>query len=142
MIGLFPASGAFATPSSKTRRGAACGDDESLKAADDWLKTNIKPLVDSASFEKDTLLLIVFDEACDKGAKKDGSLNTSQKRGGGGHIAGVLVGAHLPSVGCVSETVFNHESILRLTLRALGVNEFPGAAETAPDLGDFFLPEK
>ena len=126
----------------RTRRGAACGDDESLKAADDWLKTNIKPLVDSESFEKDTLLLIVFDEACDKGGKKDGSLNTSQKRGGGGHIAGVLVGAHLPSTGCVSDTVFNHESILRLTLRALGVNEFPGAAETAPDLGEFFLPEK
>jgi len=126
----------------RTRRGAACGDDESLKTADDWLKTNIKPLVDSPSFEKDTLLLIVFDEACDKGGKKDGSLNMSQKKGGGGHIAGVLVGAHLPSTGCVSDTVFNHESILRLTLRALGVNEFPGAAETAPDLGEFFLPEK
>src|SRR5882757_598292 len=126
----------------RTRRGAACGDDESLKTADDWLKMNIKPLVDSPSFEKDTLLLIVFDEACDKGGKKDGSLNMSQKKGGGGHIAGVLVGAHLPSTGCVSDTVFNHESILRLTLRALGVNEFPGAAETAPDLGEFFLPEK
>jgi len=125
----------------KTRRGAACGDDESLKTADDWLKTNIKPLVDSPSFEKDTLLLIVFDEACDKGGKKDGSLSTVQKSGGGGHIAGVLVGAHVPSTGCVSETVFNHESILRLTLRALGVEEFPGAAVTAPDLGEFFLPE-
>jgi acid phosphatase len=126
----------------KSRRGAACGDEESLKTADDWLKTNIKPLVDSPSFEKDTLLLIVFDEACDKGAKKDGSLSTVQKKGGGGHIAGVLVGAHVPSTGCASETVFNHESILRLTLRALGVEEFPGAAVTAPDLGDFFLPEK
>src|SRR5882762_3875507 len=101
----------------KTRKGAACGDDESLKTADDWLKTNIKPLVDSESFEKDTLLLIVFDEACDKGGKKDGSLSTVQKSGGGGHIAGVLVGAHVPWTGCVSETVFNHERILRLTLR-------------------------
>ena len=86
--------------------------------------------------------MIVFDEACDRGVKKDDSLNLSQKRGGGGHIPGVLVGAHLPSAGCVSETVFNHESILRLTLKALGIEEFPGAAETAPDLGDFFLPEK
>jgi acid phosphatase len=123
----------------KTRKGASCGDVESLAVADDWLKTNIKPLVDSESFQKDGLLLIIFDEACDKGPKKDGSLNTSQKKGGGGHIAGVLVGAHLPSTGCVSDTVFNHESILRLTLRALGVKEFPGAAESAPDLGEFFV---
>lgn len=125
----------------KTRKGASCGDVESLAVADDWLKTNIKPLVDSESFQKDGLLLIIFDEACDKGPKKDGSLNTSQKKGGGGHIAGVLVGAHLPSSGCVSDTVFNHESVLRLTLRALGVKEFPGAATSAQDLGEFFVPD-
>jgi hypothetical protein len=125
----------------KTRKGAACGDAESLATADDWLKANIKPLVDSESFQKEGLLLILFDEACDKGAKKDGSLSPTQKSGGGGHITGVLVGAHLPSAGCVSEAVFNHESILRLSLRALGIEEFPGAAATAPDLGEFFTAE-
>ncbi len=123
----------------KTRKRSACGDVESLPVADDWLKTNIKPLVDSEAFQKDGLLLIVFDEACDKGAKKDGSLSPTQKSRGGGHIAGVLVGAHLPAGGCVSDAVFNHESILRLSLRALGVEEFPGAAATAPDLGEFFV---
>jgi acid phosphatase len=125
----------------KSRKGSACGDPESLAAADDWLKANIKPLVDSESFQKDGVLLIIFDEACNKGSKKDNSLSPTQSSGGGGHIAGVLVGAHLPSAGCVSEAVFNHESILRLSLRALGIDEFPGAASTAPDLGEFFLPE-
>jgi hypothetical protein len=126
----------------KTRKGAACGDVESLPVADDWLKTNIKPLVDSESFQKDGLLLIVFDEACDTGAKRDKSLGPTRKRGGGGHITGVLVGAHLPAGGCVSDTVFNHGSILRLSLRALGVEEFPGAAAAAPDLGEFFVEGK
>jgi len=125
----------------KTRRLARCGDEESLQVADDWLKKNIKPLLDSESFQKDGLLIIVFDEACDTGSKKDGSLSPKQSGGGGGHIAGVLVGAHLPETGCVSDTIFHHESILRLSLRALGVEEFPGAAATAPDLGEFFVAE-
>jgi hypothetical protein len=122
-----------------TRKGAACGDGESLAVADHWLRVNIKPLVDSESFQKDGLLMIVFDEACDKGSKKDDSLSPIRKSGGGGHIAGVLVGAHLPEGGCVSDTVFNHEAILKLSLKALGAEEFPGAAAKAPDLGEFFL---
>jgi len=126
----------------KTRKASACGDDESLQTADDWLKKNIKPLLKSDSFQKDGLLMIVFDEACDKGPKKDSSLGPKQRGGGGGHIAGVLVGAHLPEGGCVSDTIFHHESILRLSLRALGVKEFPGAAATAPDLGEFFVEAK
>ena len=123
----------------RTRKSAACGDGESLVVADNWLRANVKPLLDSESFQKDGLLLIVFDEACDKGPKKDRSLNPTQKRGGGGHIAGVLAGAHLPPAGCVSDTVFNHESILKLSLKALGVEEFPGSAANAPDLGEFFV---
>jgi phospholipase C len=125
----------------KTRRLARCGDEESLQVADDWLKKNIKPLLDSESFQKDGLLIIVFDEACDQGSKKDGSIGPKKSSGGGGHIAGVLVGAHLAETGCVSDTIFHHESILRLSLRALGVEEFPGAAATAPDLGEFFVAE-
>jgi hypothetical protein len=83
--------------------------------------------------------MIVFD-GCD-GAQK-GPSPARSRGGGGGHIAGVLVGAHLPEGGCVSDTIFHHESILRLSLRALGVEEFPGAAATAPDLGEFFVEAK
>jgi len=123
----------------KTRKASVCGDEESLKTADDWLKKNIAPLLKSDSFQKDGLLMIVFDEACDRGPKKDSSIGPKQSSGGGGHIAGVLVGAHLPAGGCVSDTIFHHESILRLSLKALGVEEYPGAAATAPDLGEFFV---
>ena len=122
----------------KTRKGAACGEAESLTVADNWLRANIGPLVNAKPFQKDGLLLIVFDEACDRGSKSDSSLRPNQKHGGG-HIAAVLVGAHLPEGGCVSDAVFNHEGVLRLSLRALGVDEFPGAAATAPDLGEFFV---
>jgi hypothetical protein len=125
----------------RSRKGAACGDGDSLATADNWLKANIGPLVKSKSFQKDGLLMIIFDEACDRGSKKDNSLNPNQKGGGGGHIAGVFVGAHIPEGGCVSDTVFNHESILRLSLKALGIDQLPGTAGSAPDLGEFFLPE-
>src|SRR3989442_9779554 len=42
-----------------------CNDahDCSLATADAWLKTNIDPLMQSASFQQDGLLIIVFDEA-------------------------------------------------------------------------------
>ena len=125
----------------RTRKGAACGDGESLATADNWLKSNLKPLVDSDSFQKDGLLLIVFDEACDKGPKKDNRLGPDHKNGGG-HIPAVLVGAHLAEPGCVSDTVFNHEAILKLSLKALGIEEAPGMAGRAPDLGEFFAPDK
>ena len=86
-------------------------------------------------------MLLILAAGCMPKKPAATGTNTGQSGGGGGHIAGVLVGAHLPETGCVSDTIFHHESILRLSLRALGVEEFPGAAATAPDLGEFFVAE-
>jgi hypothetical protein len=122
----------------RTGKGSACRDPESLRAADRWLEQNLKPVLETESFRKDSLLIVVFDEACDRGNKADDHFNPQQSKGGGGRIPVVLVGAGIPAEGCVSDTVFHHESVLKLSLRALGINEFPGGTGKAADMGEFF----
>jgi hypothetical protein len=121
----------------RTGKGAACRDPESLRLADHWLEQNLKPVVETESFHKDSLLVVVFDEACDRGSQADDHLNRGQK-GGGGRIPVVVVGAGIPEDGCVSDTIFHHESVLKLSLKALGIDEFPGGAGSAADMGEFF----
>src|SRR5438309_875750 len=105
-----------------------CNDahDCSLATADAWLKTNIDPLVQSASFQQDGLLIIVFDEAGGDNAH------------GGGRVPCVLVGPKVKR-GFQSTTQYEHQSLLRLTAEALGVTP-PGAAAAAPAMGEFFTP--
>jgi acid phosphatase len=122
----------------RTHHGAACRDPESLRLADHWLEENIKPVVDTESFRRDSLLVVVFDEACDLGNKADLHFSPSESRGGGGRIPVVLVGAGIPADGCVSDTVYHHQSALRLTLKLLGINDFPSSASSARDMGEFF----
>lgn len=106
-----------------------CNDahDCSLATADAWLQSNIDPLIKSAAFQRDGLLIILFDEA--------GGDNTH----GGGRIAWLVVSAKA-RVGYQSTTLYQHPSTLRLVLQALGVTAYPGAAATAADMGEFFQP--
>ena len=103
-----------------------CNDahDCSLATADQWLQTNIDPLVKNATFQQDGLLVIVFDEA--------GSDNTN----GGGHVPCVIVSPKAKR-GYEGVGVYEHQSLLRLTAEALGVAA-PNAAASAPDMGEFF----
>ncbi len=102
-----------------------CTDTQKLAAADQWLSTNIAPLLASSAF-KNSLLLIVFDEAED-----------TDVTNGGGHVAAILVSPAVRS-GYQSTTLYQHESTLRLMMEALGVTDLPGAAATAPDMTEFF----
>jgi hypothetical protein len=106
-----------------------CNDahDCALGTADTWLRSNIKPLIESARFQQDGLLIIVFDEAA------------SDNMYGGGQIVWVVVGAKVKP-GYRSTTIYQHQSTLRLMLRALGVTAYPGAAIASADMGEFFLP--
>jgi acid phosphatase len=106
-----------------------CNDahDCSLATADTWLENNIAPLLASATFQRDGLLIITFDEA--------GSDNTR----GGGRIAWLVVSPKAKAQ-YQSTTLYQHESTLRLTLEALGITQFPGAAATAPAMSEFFTP--
>src|SRR5712692_7170981 len=104
-----------------------CNDahDCSLTTADNWLKANITSLIASPVFQQDGVLVIVFDES--------GSDNTN----GGGRIAWVVV-SPIAKKGYQSTTLYQHQSTVRMMMEALGLTSFPGAAATAPQMGEFF----
>jgi len=106
-----------------------CNDahDCPLATADSWLRTHIAPLLASATFQQDGLLVITFDES------------DSDNAHGGGRIAWVVVSPKAKR-GYQSTTLYQHQSTLRLTLEALGITLFPGAAATAPAMSEFFAP--
>jgi len=101
-------------------------NDGSLAAADQWLETNIDPLIHNSVFQQNGLLIVVFDE----------SVLTDLSHGGG-HVAMLVVGPQVKS-GFQSATFFQHESTLRLALSSLGGTSCPGSAASAPDMGEFF----
>lgn len=100
--------------------------DGSLATADTWLKTNIAPLLASSTFQKDGILIIVFDE----------SLDTDTAHGGG-HVATVVVGPKVLS-GHKSTVLYQHQNALKTLMQALGVSSFPGAAGGAAAMTDMF----
>ena len=100
--------------------------DGTLAQADTWLKNNINPLITSQTFQKNGLLVIVFDEA-----------QTSDAAHGGGRVAAVVVSPFVKKQ-YQSGTFFQHESTLRLLLKSLGVTTYPGASANAPEMDEFF----
>jgi acid phosphatase len=91
-----------------------------LAEADTWLKSNIAPLISNAAFQKDGILIIIFDESLD-----------SDTAHGGGHVAAVVIGPKVKR-GYRATTLFQHQSTLKTALNALGVNPDLGSAATAP----------
>jgi hypothetical protein len=106
-----------------------CNDahDCSLQTADTWLHTNIAPLIASASFQADGLLIIVFDEADTDNAH------------GGGRIIWTAISPKAKH-GYTSAVLYQHENTLRLMAEGLGLTSFPGATTTASNMGEFFNP--
>ena len=107
-----------------------CDDahDCSLSTADSWLQTNIDPLIKNPTFQKDGLLVIVFDESANDNAS------------GGGRVVAVLISPPFSHVNYQSSTFYQHESVLRLMLEGLGITVLPGAAATAQPMWEFFDP--
>jgi phosphatidylinositol-3-phosphatase len=97
-----------------------------LPMADLWLQQNMSALINSPVFQKDGLLIIVFDEA-----------GGNDSAHGGGHVAAVIVGPQAKS-GFQSTTLYQHQSTLRLILQGLGISSYPGAAAQAPNMAEFF----
>jgi acid phosphatase len=100
--------------------------DGSLSAADSWLKSNIAPLIASPTFQKDGILMIVFDESVD-----------TDTQHGGGHVVAVVIGPHVLA-GHKSTTLYQHQNTLKTLMKALGLGSFPGAAGSAASMSDFF----
>jgi len=104
---------------------ASCTDAQKLATADQWLATNIAPLLASAVF-RNSLLIVVFDEAEDTDAEH-----------GGGHVPAIIV-SPLAKPGYQSTTLYQHASTLRLMMEGLGIADLPGGAAGAADMGEFF----
>jgi acid phosphatase len=92
---------------------------------DNWLQNNLSPLIDSSAFQQGGLLMITFDES-----------EQNDVQNGGGHVPFVIAGPRVKP-GYVSNTFFQHASVLRLCLEVLGIGSFPGSAATATDMGEF-----
>src|SRR5947209_3370097 len=105
--------------------GSACLDTDKLAAADNWLKTNIDPLIKSPALAN-SAFIIVFDESLDVDVVN-----------GGGKVAWVMAGSHVKSA-FKSTTLYQHQSTLRLILDLLGVADHPGNSATAPTMLEFF----
>src|SRR5579864_8966845 len=89
------------------------GHDGSLNQADSWLKTNIAPLIANSTFQKDGLLIILFDESF-----------ASDTQHGGGQVAMVVI-SPLAKKGYQSTTFYQHQSTCQLLLLGLGLTSFP-----------------
>ncbi|HEX6804699.1 MAG TPA: alkaline phosphatase family protein [Terriglobales bacterium] len=100
--------------------------DGTLSAADSWLKNHIAPLIASSIFQKDGILIIVFDESVD-----------TDTAHGGGHVATIVIGPKVKA-GYKSTKLYQHQSALKTLMQALGLNSFPGAASSAPGMADVF----
>jgi acid phosphatase len=105
---------------------STCTTADKLAVADQWLQANLAPVLSNAGFQASGVLVITFDESV-----------FSDVSNGGGHVATVLVGTGVKT-GFQSTAFYQHQSVLRLTLQRLGIQSFPGAAATAPEMAEFF----
>jgi hypothetical protein len=102
--------------------------------ADAWVKNNIDALLKSTAFQQNGLLIIVYDEA-----ELSDTSNGVGPTGGGGHVfvlllgAGVKAGYQAPAGGFV----YDHRSLLRLTMDALGATT-PSPATSAAQMAEYF----
>jgi acid phosphatase len=105
--------------------GLNCPDQAKLVAADNWLRTNLDPVINSPAFSN-SVLIITWDESA-----------PADSANGGGQVATVIVGARVKAA-FRSTTFYQHQSTLRLILDLLQVSDHPGAAATAPTMQEFF----
>jgi acid phosphatase len=105
--------------------GSSCTLASRLTAADNWLKTNIGPLISSSAFSN-TLLIITFDEA-----------ETTDVSNGGGHVATVLISPKAKT-GYQGSGMYQHQNLESLIGSALGLSAVPGAGSSAGSMSEFF----
>jgi phosphatidylinositol-3-phosphatase len=99
--------------------------DGSLNQADVWLSQNIAPLLSSSVFQKDGLLIVLFDES-----------DFTDLTNVGGHTVAVVV-SPFSKKSYQSTTFYQHQNTLRFVLSELGVNNYPGAAAAAQNMTEF-----
>jgi acid phosphatase len=99
----------------------------SLATADAWLRKNIGPLIRSSTFQDGGLLIITFDESFD-----------SDKTHGGGQVEWIAVSPQFSNQRYKSTTLYQHQNTLRLMMEGLGLTTYPGKAQSAANMAEFF----
>lgn len=99
--------------------------DGTPQQADQWLQTNIAPLLSSPQFQNGGVLVITFDEA-----------DTGDSTLGGGHVPLVLVGPVIKQK-FQSATTYQHQNLLKFITTFLGINGNIGAAANASAMQEF-----
>jgi hypothetical protein len=96
----------------------------SLTNADDFLNSNLTPMLDLPDFQSggSGLLIVTFDNGDDDAA---------------GRIYTALIGPNVKP-GYVSSAAYRHENTLRTMLDALGIETYPGWSASVADMSDFF----
>lgn len=96
-----------------------------VAAADTWLSTNIAPWWRARYFGRAASLVLTTDES-----RTDGTH-------GGGHVATILLGTGIKA-GYQGAVLYDHRSLLGLSMTALGVTTIPNGAGSAPQVTEFF----
>jgi acid phosphatase len=107
---------------------ANCTDADLLSQADQWLASNIGPVLANSQFQNGGLLLILFDEA-----------DMADIRHGGGRVPLVAVGPKAKA-GVQSTTFYQHENTLKTICTALKLSTCPGAGASASAESDMVQP--
>jgi phosphatidylinositol-3-phosphatase len=96
----------------------------SLQEADDFLNSNLTPMLALPSFQPggSGLLIVTFDNGADDDA---------------GQILTTVIGPNVKA-GHVSNIAYKHENALRTMLDSLGISSYPGWSASVSDMSDFF----
>jgi acid phosphatase len=104
--------------------GTNCALADRLSAIDNFLSSNLAPLLTNSTAMANTIFIATFDESSND--------NTM----GGGRIPVLIAGGPV-KVGFQSTTVYQEQNLLRFSLESLGVNSFPGAGQNAAGMSEF-----
>jgi acid phosphatase len=124
--------------------GSGCGSVNCVTAADNWMKNNIPAILNSSYFQpdQDGLLILWFDEGDASDSQCSSGVNghdpeTNNTIACGGRIPVLLIGPGVKA-GFEGGAYYQHPSLLRTVMEALGLTALPAKAATAPDMAEFF----
>ncbi|MGB7554258.1 MAG: alkaline phosphatase family protein, partial [Candidatus Korobacteraceae bacterium] len=105
--------------------GSSCDIGTRVAAADSWLSNNLPQLLSNPQFQQSGILVVTTDESRDDISH------------GGGKVATVIVGTGVKP-GYVGSVMYDHRSLLGLSMTALGVTTIPNDAGAANQMTEFF----
>ena len=105
-------------------------DPAAIEAGDLWLQNELPKILNSAAYQGGTTaVLVTFDEGEGPGSSvgEDCAKNTTDESC---HVATIVISPSTPP-GTVSARLFNHYSLLKTTMRALGIRGHLGKSRLA-----------